>query len=272
MTTTQQINAGENPDLANSLINQALAETEPTVAPATIIPPFDNSVVLPSGYIGSDGKLHSTAEVRELNGMDEEAMSKVDTLIRLWSTILSRGVVNIGGIPVTEEMLDKLLIGDRDALVLAVYKATFGNVSKIEAFCTGCKEYKTVLFDLTSDIKTKKLLDPIKDRTFEVYGKKSKYLVTLPTGATQKDMSSDPNKTDAELKTSILEHCVLEIDDQPLMTKMQIKAIGIQDRTLLVDQIAERNPGPQFENFTIDCPDCGGKVVVPVTLGTIFRY
>lgn len=272
MTTTQQINAGENPDLANSLVNQALAEQEVPIAPASIIPPFDNSVVLPSGYIGPDGKLHTVAEVRELNGMDEEAMSKVDTLVRLWSVILSRGVVSIGGVPASEEMLDKLLIGDREALVLAVYKATFGLTSNIDSYCTGCKEYKTVALDLNNDIKVKTLVNHATDRTFEVYGKKSKYLVTLPNGLAQKEMGADPNKTDAELKTSLLEHCVLEIDDQPIISKLQIKAIGIADRTTIVDSIAERNPGPQFDDLRIDCPDCGGKVVVPVTLGTIFRY
>ena len=272
MTEFNTINAGDNPGLANSLVDQALAVSEKPVEPAKITPPFDNVVVLPSGYLGLDGKLRTTVEVRELNGMDEEALSKVDTLVRMWSTILSRGVVKIGNESATEEMLDNLLVGDRDALVIGIYKATFGNVSNLDAYCQGCKEYKQVAYDLDQDYKTKVLLDPIADRTFEVYGRKNKYLITLPTGSTQKEMGADSNKTDAELKSILLENCVLEINEQPVISKTQIKGMGIADRAAIVDEIAKRTPGPQFEDTTIDCPDCGGKVVVPVNLGTIFRF
>lgn len=272
MTELNTISAGANPDLANSLVDKALSETAKPVEPAKIISPFDNVVSLPSGYIRPDGKLITTVEVRELNGLDEEALSKVDTLSKLWSTVLSRGVVKIGDEQATEQILDNLLIGDREALILGVYKATFGNTATLEAYCQGCRELKTVSFDVTKDIKTKVLLDAAADRTFEIYGRKNKYLVTLPTGVAQKEMGNDPNRTEAELKTLLLENCVLEINEQPVISKLQIKGMGIADRTTVVDEIAKRTPGPQFENFEIDCPNCGGKVVVPVTLGTIFRY
>ena len=272
MTEQKTINAGTSPDLANSLVSQALSEPEQIVEPAKITPPFENVVALPSGHIGSDGKLLTTAEVRELTGADEEALSKVDTLTRLWSVVLSRCVVKIGNDEVTEKTLDDLLIGDREALVLGVYKATFGNTANLDAYCQGCKEFKTVALDLNKDIKVKVLLDPAADRTFEVYGRKNKYLVSLPTGSAQKELGADPNRTDAELKTLLLENCVLEINDQPVISKTQIKGMGIADRSTVVNEIANRAPGPQFEDFEIDCPDCGGKVVVPVTLGTIFRY
>lgn len=272
MTELKTINAGTSPDLANSLVNEALAEPEKVVEPANIIPPFNNVVVLPSGHIGSDGKLLTTAEVRELTGADEEALSKVDTLSRLWSVVLSRGVVKIGNNDATEQVLDSLLIGDREALILGVYKATFGSTSNLDAYCQGCKEFKQVAMDLNQDIKTKVLLNPATDRTFEVYGRKNKYLVSLPTGSAQKELGADPNRTDAELKSLLLENCVLEINDQPVISKTQIKGMGIADRTTVVDEIANRAPGPQFNDFEIDCPTCGGKVVVPVSLGTIFRY
>lgn len=272
MTELNTINAGDNPDLANSLVDQALAVSEKPVEPAKIIPPFDNVVVLPSGYIGPDGKLLTTVEVRELNGMDEEALSKIDTLIKMWSTVLNRGVVKIGGMPATEAMLDDLLVGDRDALVIGVYRATFGDVCNLDAYCQGCKDYKEVAYNLTEDYKTKVLPNPLTDRTFEVQGRKSKFLVTLPTGAAQKEMGADPNYTEAELKTILLENCILEIDDMPVISKLQIKGLGIADRAAIVDEIAKRTPGPQLEDTTIDCPDCGGKVVVPVNLGTIFRF
>ena len=272
MTELNTVNAGANPDLANSLVEQALADKPQPVEPARIIPPSNNVVVLPSGYIGPDGKLRTEVEVRELTGSDEEALSKTDTLVKTWSTVLSRGVVKIGELPVNEEILDNLLIGDRDMLVLGVYKATFGNFANIDAYCIGCKEYKTVSFNLNEDLKIKTLADPINQRVFEVFGKTNRYLVTLPTGIAQKEISVDPNKTDAEIKTILLEKCIIEINDSPVISRNQVKGMSIPDRQLVVEEIAKRAPGPQFEDTEIDCPNCGGKVVVPVNLGTIFRY
>lgn len=272
MTETTTVSAGSNPDLANSLVEKALADTAPPVEPAQIILPFNNVVVLPSGYISPDGALHKEVEVRELNGVDEEALSKIDTLVKMWSAILSRGVVRVGAFPATEAILDDLLIGDRDALVLGIYKATFGRMSNIDSFCSGCKDYKTVQFDVDADLNMKLLADPIQNRTFKVYGVKNEYLVTLPTGFVAKELSSDQNRTDAEIKSVMLENCILEINNQPVVSKLQIKGLGIADRSKIFIEIMNRAPGPQFDDITIDCPDCGGKVVVPVSLGAIFRY
>jgi hypothetical protein len=265
------INAAANPALANQLLSQALKEVPQEIAPEIILP-SDTAVNLPGGYITATGEIIRTAEVRELNGKDEEVISKSPNLGKALLTILSRGTVKIGTEPVDENILDQLLIGDRDALLLGILKTTFGSQVEIPAYCSGCAEYKTVQIDVDSDIKTKILTDPINDRVFTVKGKKNEFVVKLPNGVVQKKMIENTDKTSAELSTIILENTVTRIGDSPVYAVSQVQSLSITDRREIIDAINDRAPGPQFSDVTVNCPDCESEVTVPINLGTLFQF
>jgi hypothetical protein len=267
----QTFNAAANPGLANDLISKATAEQETKPVSAELTPPSDTLVNLPAGYISPDGEVIKTAEVRELNGKDEEFLSKTTTIGKGLNAILSRAVVSVGDERATDKLLDTLLAGDRDALLIGIYRATFGDTAEIGALCQGCNDIKVIAVDINSDIKTKLLVDPA-DRTFTIEGKKGEFLVTLPTGLVQRELTSVPDRTLAELQTVLLEHCVVEINGAPVVSKQQVLGIGLVDRRKILDEITTRNPGPQFDNITVTCPDCEGEVDVPINLGTLFRF
>jgi hypothetical protein len=229
-------------------------------------------VLLPGGHINSAGEVIKTAEVRELNGKDEELITKSPNLTKAFNVVLERATVAIGDEQITTDILDRMLVGDRDALLLGIYKATFGPTAEIAVFCAGCSEVKDVEVNVDRDIEIRKLGNPITERQFEVQGKKNTYLVTLPTGSTQKELINNSDKSIAELNTLLLEQTVLEINEQPVISKLQIQNMGIADRRQIGDELAKRTPGPQFDDVTITCPDCEGKVVVPINLGALFRF
>lgn len=267
----QILNAADNPNLANNLINQAMTANPVQTAAAEITPPSDGMVTLPSGYINAAGEVITTVEVRELNGRDEELISKANSLGRISQTILSCGTVKIGDIKATDALLDELLSGDRDAIMLGIYKATYGPTANILSYCAGCDQPREVQVDVDTDIKVKKLADPIADRSFTVKGRNHEYLVTLPNGAISRELTLNVDKTMAELTSMLLQATVMEIDGRPVLGKQQVLAVGLADRKAIATEISERTPGPQFDDVSVDCPDCGGKVVVPVNLGTLFR-
>jgi hypothetical protein len=270
--TTTSLNAASNPAMANNLVAQATAEPEKVVQPAAITPPLETLVTLPGGYVNAAGEVVKTAEVRELTGRDEEVITKASSLNKVFPTILARGVVSVGTEKATEELLDKMLAGDRDALLLGIYKATFGPTAELICWCGGCNDSKEVEVSVDADIHSKVLVDPVSDRRFTVFGKDKEFLVQLPTGYTQKEITANTDKTMAELQTILLEQTVLEIDGNPVISKTQIQNLGIMDRRKIGEEISKRAPGPQFDDVTIDCPDCGGKVVVPITLGALFQF
>ena len=266
------IKAASNPSLANDLINQAMAAQATPKEQAVVTPPSDNLVHLPGGFITDAGEVIKTAEVRELTGRDEELISRNGTSGRTFNTILNCGVVKVGDAKADEKLLDELLSGDRDALMLGIYKATFGAINNTASFCRGCGEMKEVSIDIDEDVPSKELSDPILDRVFTVEGKENEYRVVLPTGAVQRELALNLDKSMPELTTILLQGTVIEINGRPVLGKNQIQNLGITDRRLLSEEIAKRNPGPQFSNVSVTCPDCGGEVVVPINLGTLFRF
>jgi hypothetical protein len=262
-----------NPDMLNQLAQQAMAEgKQQEVIFSEITYPSESLVLLPGGYVTSAGEVIKTAEVRELTGKDEEYMGKAPTLSKAFNGLLERAVVLIGDIKITPEIVDQLLVGDRDALLLGIYKVTFGNTAELEGYCNVCVEYKTVEIDIDTDIETTTLRNPIDDRYFIVKGKKHEYKIALPTGVTQKVLVNNSDKTVPELTTLLLEQTVLEIDENPVLSKIQVQNIGLADRRKIGEELAKRAPGPKFNNIEIDCPDCEGKVVVPISIGALFRF
>lgn len=271
MTEANLLNAADNPNLANQLAKEATKETK-KVEKASVVPPSEVVVTLPGGFITITGEVITEAEVRELNGKDEEAIARAQDSGKMLSTILTRGTVRIGEDEATEAVLDQLLAGDRDYLLLGIYRATFGDEAEIAAYCKGCDEYKDLTVDILEDIEVEKLQDPIGDRRFEVKGKRNVYSCALPTGKTQKELMANEDKTLAELTTVLLAGCVREVNGKSILTRHQIQEIGLADRRSIADAIAQKSFGPVVNEVTADCPSCGGKVVAPISIGTLFRF
>jgi hypothetical protein len=268
---TKTINAATNPDLANKLVEQAVAsaqETE-TPTPVEILYPPKLTVELPGGYITPTGELIREATVRELTGRDEEAISRADTVGKSLLLILQRGTVSIGEEPATEELLDQLLIADRESLLLGIYKATFGTTVEMTAWFDGTP--KQVEIDLDEEIHTKMMNDPIGDREFTVTYRNREFLVTLPTGMLQKEMFKNSDKAVAELSTLLLENTIISIDGERVYKKSQVQDLGLAHRTKIISEISKRNAGPQFDPVKVTDPESGLEAVIPISLGTLFR-
>jgi hypothetical protein len=270
--TEQKINAALNPTLANQLVEQAINEEpeahEPT---STLVPPSDGLVTLPGGFITFAGEVIKTAEVRELNGKDEEAIARIGGGGRSYNTILSRAVVKVGDLPADEKILDNMFAGDRDALLVGIYRATFGNEAVLAGFCGGCKDYKDVSINVNEDISYKTLNDPIEEREFEVQGKKNLYVVTLPTGVTQRELRENDEANYAENITTLLEGTVVRINGRNVFSKSQVQELGIVDRNKIAEELVKRTPGPKFEDVVVKCPDCESEVRVSISIGALFR-
>lgn len=271
MAETNVVNAADNPALANKLVSEATKETKKQEK-ATIVAPSETVVTLPGGYVTLDGEVITEVEVRELNGKDEEAIARSTSAGKVLTTILNRGTVRLGELEATEESLDQMLAGDRDAVLLGIYVATFGPEAELDAYCSGCEDYKSVLINVNEDIETVKLDDPIEARKFMVSGKKHEYSCVLPTGKTQKELLLNGDKTMAELTTVLLSGVVRAIDGRSIISRNQIQEIGLADRRIIADEIAKRTFGPVVDKVEAECPDCGGKVVTPISIGTLFRF
>jgi hypothetical protein len=272
MTTDTIINAANNPALANEIATKAMKSSDPVVASSgpkvTTTPPPDTDVELLGGLMDPIFGLISTAEVRELNGTDEELISKINDPGKALLTILERATVKIGEELADKETLDALYAGDRELLLLAIRKATFGSDIKLgPGECPSCGVEQTFEIDLNKDVPLKKLDgEPV----FSVKCKVGNVVVSLPTGSTQKAIVTSTNKTSAELDSILLKNCIESINDNSVITLDEVRKLSLKDRRDILQEITTRNPGPQLSAIKIPCQSCGTEVPLPLTLAELF--
>ena len=256
-----------DPKLVSAAISEALKE-EPVEV--TTLAPSDNEVVLPGGYISPGGVLAKVAEVRELTGADEEAISRAGSLGKSLTTILQRGVVSIGDESLGKHTLDDMLSGDRDALLLAIRQATFGDLVEYRALCT-CGEDQLVEIDLSKDVPVKELDNPVQERLWTTKTKVGDVVLSFPTGTTQKQLVESLDKTTAELGTVLLAGCVQSIDGKISTGSSSVLNLGMADREKLIAEIVEKNPGPRLGEVKKACQACGEDMETPLSLAALFR-
>lgn len=239
----------------------------------------DDRVELPGGFNALAGIVR-TARVRELTGTDEEELARATTTEGLINTLLTRGVVSLGGVPANQNALDGLLVGDRDALILGIRRVCFGDQLAFEAYvCPGCAgEYDlTVGLDeipmvLSETPGEMTIMVPLRrGRTARVR------LVTGRDQASLLEVSRTRKLTGAEQDSFLLSRTVLAILN-PDGTEFEIgvnpdyvKALPIADRRAIMKDLHEKRPGPRMDGVKITCPDCREEQDIVITVDTLFR-
>jgi hypothetical protein len=278
--TNETISALDNPTLAQQLVQAAISmpteqeESSPVIEETVTIaaPPASGHVQLLAGLYNSfTGELTDTAEIRELNGVDEEALSRINDYGRTLLSILERGTVKIGDKPATKELLDKLLSGDREYLILQIRLATFGPEIELTGPCPSCEVEQTFTVDLENDVKIDKLEDSTSGRTFVVKGKVGEITVEFPNGEVQRKLITSTNKTSAELDSILLKECVIMINGNTIVDPEQIKSLSMGDRREIIKELGKKNPGPDLSSIKKTCTSCGSEVPTPLSLADIFR-
>lgn len=232
--------------------------------------PSDSEVLLRGGYLTPEGVV-TTAEVRELNGEDEEIVSKTGSTAKALNALLERGLVKIGNEEVTRDHLDQLLSGDRDAILIGIRCVTFGRDLGVTVRCNNCNDQQEVVIDLVNDVPYRSLKDPVKDRSWVVDTKIGTVRVALPNGIVQKKLMDNIDKTAAEVNTILLSGCIVSINEAPSIGARTALTLGMADRNKIIDQILERNPGPRLGEVKKACQACGEDVFLPLSLTDLFR-
>lgn len=251
---------------------QLLAEyaTKFTEEPAQTIKtqaPSSSLVKLLAGVMVNE-KLETNLEVRELNGADEEAIAKSGTLGKSLNTILQRGVVKVGETAATDALLDQMVSGDRDLVMLAIRKLTFGPSIDNEMLCPRCGGRSPVHIDLDSDIPTKEFTGIWE---WDVETSLGVVRLGLPKGSAQKKLMDGEDRTSAELSTLLISECIVSVDGLPVVPSRIALSMSIRDRETILQQIVDNTPGPRLLEVTTACKACEEIISTPLSLASLFR-
>lgn len=279
---TDYIDPMLDPEKSNALMAKVLHTTEAAVKPEIALPAA-GVFRLPGGLVRGlerASEARYDAEVRELTGADEEAIAKARVsgrIDRFITALLECGTVSIGNLKANREVLGDLLVGDRDALLLEIRRATFGDEIEYERVtCPHCGQAFALTLTL-DDIPVVRLKDT-EDRTFEVPLRKGRVAtVRFPVGSDQDAIFAAESLNGAEQATLLLSRCVISIKD----TDGEIEAVagdpsvvrdlGIPDRKRIMDTISKNAPGPRYDEITFTHEECGKEVPFAIGVGDLFQ-
>jgi hypothetical protein len=282
LNTEGYTNPLANPGAANAQIAALLADAGAPVAKPEIALPAGGNFSLPGGYVlGSDyASVRYDAEVRELTGADEEALTKARQagIGKYISTLLSAGAVSVGNESASPLLLSNLLLGDRDMLLMEIRRATYGDEIVWDQYsCPWCGEEFRLSVTL-DEIPVRRLDNPA-DRIFEVELRKGrKAHVRLPVGSDQEailavaDRLSEPEQNTLLLSRVLIS--VVEADGTENAVTGNpdfARALGVVDRKSILDAIENKQPGPQYNGVKFTHDSCGKEVPVFIQAGDLFQ-
>lgn len=256
----QQIN-----NLAEEFSRAANVEHVSTEQPPSLL------VKLPGGFLFDDGTVSNEAEVKELNGFDEEAIAKATSPAKAMEVTLQRGLTSIGGKPAKGLNLDNLLLGDRDAILLGIRVATFGETIGFDQLCGSCNEVKSFTANLTTGLETVELKDPAEDRVLSIEISKGTLKLVLPNLVTGRRLEQVVNKSFAEFTTELLAGCIVSLNDSHVIGRDLALELGMKDRQQIVDSLLNAAPGPRLTEVRSTCEACGVELNLSLSLADMFR-
>lgn len=230
--------------------------------PPVVMAPAPDRITLPIGMVEPNEVIRD-AQVRELNGYDEEALVRTKTIGAAMVVALERATVSIGKEKATPAMLKDLFMADRQALLVAISRCTWGDKINVQHLVEG--ELLDGVYDL-NDLPIREG-DPA-DSWFDLQlpsGKVARAHWAL--GDVHEAILTSKGENSATFATFMINKCVEEIDGEMFLGGAL--KLSVLDRKFLVDQILERgNYGPQFDKTTISL---GGEEITPaIQLGDLF--
>ncbi len=274
-----------NPAEANAQLEALLGDDNEK---PVLEPPPSDLIELPGGLV-YHGEVYRSVRVRELDGHAEEALIRAlqpapGTFDINWANfitvLLECGTVQFADLDqrLTRELLKDVLIGDRDALVLGIRQATYGDTVDLKGWqCPACGGITDLGISLAKDVETTEMADP-KASTIEIplrNGRKA--TARLATGRDLTAMYDQSKLNRAERESIMLTRCLLKVTEADgRETKVQGRATGIvmglsiPDRRALVRELEKHQPGPRYNGIKFVHQDCQKEVPLALGLGELF--
>lgn len=254
-------------DAAQAVLSDTPAEEHDVLE---IGEPPELVVDLPGGFYDPFTQtVRVSAEVREMTGEDEEALARIDpvkNLSKFYDELLKRCLVSIDGEPVP--VVSALLMGDRDFLLVAIRRVTYGDEMEFTMLCPKCGENGPVTVHLSKDIPVVLDESPEK-RTHSVTLRAGVAEVRFPTGEDQSMvLAKSSAKTVPEMNTLLLSRVVETIDGN-LVDAGKIRRLSSRDRKALMTFLSDKNPGLRVGAVKVPCSACGFELPLSLDLADL---
>ena len=232
-----------------------------------------HDVPLLAGYVDKDGVLHTTFTYREMNGKDEEAISKADVRqngAKMVNVLVERCVTQIGTLTKKEcgarwgTVVRELLGGDLDYMAFKIRELSKGKEVEFTHKCPNCGSKLTTIVS-TDEFNIKpymgqsaidfSLVRGYKDGRGELH---KDGIIRLPNGFDREIVTPLFKKNPSTAMTMMLTR-LIAFNDGALVTQNLVNEMTLRDREIL-EKIIKENTFGIDTNIEIVCSSCGQDI------------
>lgn len=232
--------------------------------------------MLPGGYWDPSGCLHREFELSALTGREEELLVRGGRTqsAAVVTEVLSRCVLRLGEIsPVPPDVTRRLLVGDRQYLLLQLRRATFGDLVHAELICpwSDCGTQVSVDFPIADvPVEEPPCRAALHTMTLSAaavtagadLGGDGEVCFRLPDGSDQEELSDLLAHNEAEALTELLCRCVQRLGPYRPPQREQVSALSALARVEIEERM--RQVAPKVEqSMAATCVGCGRTFVAP---------
>ena len=232
-----------------------------------------HDVPLLAGYVDNDGVLHTTFSYREMNGKDEEAISKADVRqngAKMVNVLVERCVVQIGTLTKKEcgarwgTIIRELLGGDLDYMAFKIRELSKGKEVEFQHKCPSCGTKLTTIVN-TDEFQIKPYMGQssidftlargYRDGKGEIH---KEGVIRLPNGFDREIVTPLFKKNASTAMTMMLTR-LIAFNDGALVTQNNVNEMTLRDREIL-EKIIKENTFGVDTSLELNCSSCGQDI------------
>lgn len=251
----------------------AIVPQESSASPASM---DARQVLLPGGLIDAHGARHRVVRLRELTGADEEVLcGQFASGARQVTVLLARAILGIDGWDgaVDEALVDRLLAGDRDYLLLRLRQREVGDHVHEVMRCRAreCGKKVDVEFEISElpvrqpETLSEFLVAPLDDGQ----GGRHMARLRLPNGADLAAIAPLLDDSPGAANTRLFARLLQSIEGFDVAGEDEVRALPLRLRSQLADFIRRHAPGPDL-HIDVQCPHCGADMAYTFDLHGFF--
>ena len=226
-----------------------------------------------AGYVDEHGTLHNTFTYREMNGRDEEAISKADVRqngAKMVNILVERCVESIGTLTKKDcgvrwgSIVRELLGGDLDYMAFKIRELSKGKEVEFTHKCPSCGTKLTTIVE-TSEFNIKPYMGQSAIDFTLVRGYKDKKgthkegVIRLPNGFDREIVTPLFKKNMSTAMTMLLTRLV-SFHDGAIVTQNLVNEMSLRDREILEKIIKENTFGVDTSIDNLTCTSCGQDI------------
>jgi hypothetical protein len=261
--------AVEQPEASNESTPAEPPAPVAAASPETPADPFGTVVELPAG-LWHKGQVHRDVEIVPMTGLTRKAIARKEVRAnpsKVTDIILGQCINRIGTFThISDKVLDNLVLGDKDFLLLEIRRVSMGDTFKSNVTCAACSNDIEVTFhiDELEVIRIKEGEYEVVDeqRTFRIQDEALKIDAVLryPVGKDQGALLGVSDRNPVEANFKLYAECLLQwAGDKGPFRASFFERMPVRVLDEFEDQFTKAQPGPVFEQ-SVGCPACAANI------------